>query len=155
MALTTLSARTSKRLAALRVAHADAARAAAVLEQLGDLEPVGAHRAEALGLGEHGQHEAAVVGLAVVEQVAGRRRAAGQRGQQLDDLVAGDHAVALGLQSLDRRLAPAAPAAAQPSTAITSYMFRPTPDQAVGPRAVEGGHDEAAAAGRGAARARP
>ena len=90
-------------LAAERVAHADAARAPAVVEQVGDLHAVGAHRAEALGLGQDGEHQAAVVGLAVVEEIARGRRAAGQRGQPLDDLVAADHAMALGLPVAQRR----------------------------------------------------
>ena len=60
-------------LAALGVAQARADRAAAVLEQLDGLEPVREDRPEALGLGQHGQHEPDVVGLAVVEQVAARR----------------------------------------------------------------------------------
>ena len=58
------------------LAHAHARRAAGlVAHELGHLDAVGADRAEALGLGEDGQHEPRVVGLAVVEEVAGRRRA--------------------------------------------------------------------------------
>ena len=49
--------------------------ATVALHQPADLEPVGAHGAEALGLAQHGEHEPGVVGLAVVEQVAGRRLA--------------------------------------------------------------------------------
>jgi hypothetical protein len=60
-------------LAGERVADLDAARAPAVVDQVGDLQAVRAHRAEALGLGQHGEHETAVVGLAVVEEVAGGR----------------------------------------------------------------------------------
>ena len=96
VALTTLSARTTNSLAARGVAHADAAGAPALLDQLGDLAAVGADRAEALGLAQHGQHQPGVVGLAVVEEVARRRLARGERRQQLDDLVAGDDAVAVG-----------------------------------------------------------
>ncbi len=70
-------------VAALDVAQARADRAPAVLEQLDRLEPVRDDRAEALGLGQHGQHEPGVVGLAVVEEVAAGRRAVGERGQQL------------------------------------------------------------------------
>ena len=82
-----------------------AVRAPVALEQPGHVEAIGAHRAEALGLAEHGQHEAHVVGLAVVEQVAAGRLARGERGQQLEHLLAGDHAVALrapGLAALGR-----------------------------------------------------
>ena len=121
-------------LAAERVVHADAARAPAVVEQIGDLHAVRAHGAEALGLGQHREHEAAVVGLAVVEQVARCRRAAGQRRQPLDDLVAADHAVALGLPVAI--LAPA-PAAGHRVVEVEAHAHH-----AIGPRAVEGGHDE-------------
>ena len=58
---------------ALGVAHARADRAAALLQQRERLDAVDGHRAEALGLREHGQHEPHVVGLAVVEEVAAAR----------------------------------------------------------------------------------
>ena len=74
--------------AALGVQRPHAPRASVLLQQPGDPQPVGADRAEALGLAEHGQHEADVVGLAVVEQVAARRLARGERRQQLDHLLA-------------------------------------------------------------------
>jgi len=74
--------------AALGVARAHAPRAAVALEQPGDVHAVGADRAEAFGLAEHRQHEPHVVGLAVVEQVAARRLARGERGQQLEHLLA-------------------------------------------------------------------
>ena len=94
VALTTLVARTSSSspLSASRSTRAD--RAAALLQQADGLEPVGEDGAEALGLGQHGQDQPGVVGLAVVEEVAAGRRAVGQRGQQLEDLRPGDHAVA-------------------------------------------------------------
>ena len=66
------------------------------VEQPGDLGPVEADRAEALGLAEDRQHEADVVGLAVVEQVGLARVAIGERRDQLGDLLAGDRAVAVG-----------------------------------------------------------
>ena len=81
-------------LAALGIEHAHTGRAAVLHEQARDIHAVGAHRAEALGLAEHGQDEAHIVGLAVVEEVAAGGLACGQRGQQLRDLLAGDHAVA-------------------------------------------------------------
>ena len=120
-------------LAAERVAHADAARAPALVEQVGDLQAAGAHRAEALGLAQHGQHEPAVVGLAVVEEVARGGRAARQRRQALDDLVAADHAMALGLPVAVLAPAPAGHRVVE----VEAHA-----DHAVGPRAVEGGHDE-------------
>ena len=54
--------------------------AALALQQAGHVEAVGAHRTEPLRLPEHGQDEARVVGLAVVEQVAAGRLAGGERG---------------------------------------------------------------------------
>ena len=83
-------------VAALGVADAHAAGAAVLLDQLGHLAAVGADGAEALGLGEDRHHEPRVVGLAVVEQVAGGGLAPRQRRQQLDDLLAGDDPVAVG-----------------------------------------------------------
>ena len=65
------------------------------LKKPADLDAIGTDGAEALGLAEHREHEAHVVGLAVVEQVAARRLARGQRRQELCDLLAGDHAMAL------------------------------------------------------------
>ena len=133
VALTTLSARSSKR-SPLSASRTQTPRVRPPLvEQVGDLQAVGAHRAEALGLGQDGQHEAAVVGLAVVEEVARGRRAAGQRRQPLDDLVAADDAMALGL--------PVAVLAAAPA-GHRVVEVQAHADHAVGPRAVEGGHDE-------------
>ena len=101
-------------LAALDVERAHAVRASVALEQSGDVDAVGADRAEALGLAEHRQHEPHVVGLAVVEQVAAGRLARGERRQQLEHLLAGDHAVALGAPGLGcRRGSPAAPRSAR------------------------------------------
>ena len=147
VALTTLAARTSNASPALGVAHARAERAAALLEQPGRLDAVGGDRAEALGLGEHGQHEPHVVGLAVVEEVAAARararpaRAAARRPRRRRSRGGAPGssprpvavAVARGGARAARR---------SRSTAITSYMFSPSPTQAVGPRAVEGGHDQ-------------
>ena len=93
-------------VAALDVEHRDPAGAAVALEQPRDLEAVRADGPEALGLAEHREDEAHVVGLAVVEQVPARRLARGERGQQLDDLLAGDHAMARrapGLPTVRRR----------------------------------------------------
>ena len=134
-------------LAALGVAHVGAARAAVLLQQRGDLEPVGEHRAEALGLGEHGQHEPHVVGLAVVEQVAAGGLAGGERGQQLGDLGAVDHAVAGRapvLRAVEVAVAHAAAAqrrAPQPVDRHHVVHVQPEADQPVGPGALEGGHD--------------
>src|SRR3954447_6851660 len=69
-------------------------------------------RAEASGLLEHGEEEPHVVRLAVEEQVAGARLAAGQRGQVREDLLPGDDAMAVGAPVL---LLPApAPAGGRP-----------------------------------------
>ena len=136
-----------ERLARVGVADLGAARATALLEQPGDLEPVGEHRAEALGLAEHGQHEPHVVGLAVVEEVAAAGLAVGQRGQQLDDLVAADHAVARRAPVLLAVLVAVADAPAAERRAPQAVdrhhvvHVEPEAEQAVGPRAVEGGHD--------------
>ena len=124
-----------------------------------DVEAVGADRAEALGLAEHGQHEAHVVGLAVVEQVAAGRLARGERRQQLEHLLAGDHAVALrapGLAAVEaadasrscpgraRRVARFAAARAQPIAVDRHHVVevQPDPHQAVRARAVERRHDQ-------------
>ena len=65
-------------------ADADARRAPVLLHELGDLDPVGADGPEALGLGEDREHQPRVVGLAVVEEIAGGRRAARQGRHELD-----------------------------------------------------------------------
>ena len=97
-------------------------------------------RAEALRLGQHGQHEPRVVGLAVVEQVAAGGRAVGERGQQL----AAPRRPEItrwraGLQSASSRTAPAP---AQPVHGHHVVGVQPEADDAVQPRAVERGHDE-------------
>ena len=136
-----------ERLAALGVAHVGAAGEAVLLDQAGDLEPVGEHRAEALGLAEHGQHEPHVVGLAVVEQVAAGGLARRERGQQLAHLVAVDDAVARRAPVLLAVLVAVADAAAaerrapQPVDRHHVVHVQPEADQAVGPGALEGGHD--------------
>jgi hypothetical protein len=117
---------------------ADAARPAAVLDQLGHQQPVGADRAEALGLGQDGQHQARVVGLAVVEQVARRGLARRQRGQALDDLVGVDDPVAV--RRPVRRVPVAAPTA--PRHRHHVVQVEPHAHHAVGARAVEGGDDQ-------------
>ena len=104
VALTTFAARIGKRSPAVAVAHEHPRGAPVLLDELDDLQPVRAHGAEALGLAEHREHEADVVGLAVVEEVAGAGLAAGERGHQLDDLLAVDRPVAVGAPVvLDRR----------------------------------------------------
>jgi hypothetical protein len=77
------------------VAHKHAGGPAPLLHQAGDLEPVRAHRAEALGLSQHGHDQARVVGLAVVEQVPGGRLPGCQRRDQAHDLLTADRAVAV------------------------------------------------------------
>ena len=132
-------------LAGLPVLHPHAARDAVLLDELVHLDPVGAHRAEALGLLEHGQHEPGIVGLAVVEEIARGGLAIRQGGQQLDDLLAGDHAVALGVP-LGRAQLLHAPAAAAPGPPAGGghdvVHVQADADQQVGARAAEGGHHE-------------
>ncbi len=70
--------------------------AAAALDQALDLDRVGAHRAEALGLAQHREHQPRVVGLAVVEQVRRGGLARRQGGQHLQRLGGVHGAVALG-----------------------------------------------------------
>ena len=94
--------------AADHVAHEHARRAAVPLHQAGHVARVCDHRAEALRLGEDGEHEPGVVGLAVVEEVSGRRLATRERRQHLQHLVAVDGAVALGAPLL-ALVAPAPP----------------------------------------------
>jgi hypothetical protein len=132
-----------ERLAASRLAHAHAAGAPGLLQQVDDLEPVGADGPEALGLPQHGEHQAGVVGLAVVEEVAGGRLARGQRGELLADLVAPDDPVPiwapLGAGAVY------APAAAPAAAALHGHHVvevEADADEAVGPCAVEGGDDE-------------
>ena len=120
----------------LAAAHGVAHHRAAVGER-DRLDPVRRHRAEALGLGEHGEHEPHVVGLAVVEQVAAGGLAAGERGQELEHLRAVDDPVALR--------APVVLAAAPAPAPVDRHHVvgvQPDPEDAVGPRAVERGDDE-------------
>ena len=90
------------------VVHQHARRAAVALDQAGHVARVGDHGAEALGLGEHGEHEPDVVCLAVVEEVSGRRLAARKGRHHLQHLGAVDRAVARGTPLLVL-VAPAAP----------------------------------------------
>ena len=144
----TLAARTSQRLAADGVARAHTGGMPVLLEQLDDLHAVRADRPEALGLAEHGEHEAHVVGLAVVEEVAGARLAGAQRGQQLDDLLAGDDAMTLrtprgvGQRRLRARPSPAAPAQALAIDRHDVVQVEPDAHETVGSLAVEGRDDE-------------
>ncbi len=76
---------------AARAVDADDAGGQPVLvEQAGDLGAVDADRAVALGLAEDREHQADIIGLAVVEEVGLARVALGERRDQLGDLVAGD-----------------------------------------------------------------
>ena len=147
MALTTAPAAIGNVSPRLGVADLGAAGAAALLEQPGDLEAVGEHRAEALGLAEHGQHQPHVVGLAVVEEVAAAGLAVGERRQQLDHLVAPDHAVARRAPVLLAVLGAIADAPAAERRAAQALdrhhvvHVQPEAEQAVEARALEGGHD--------------
>ena len=81
VALTTIAARTSKR-SPVSVSVQATPPPSRFVQDLHHLGAVGEHRAEPLGLAEDRQHEADVVGLAVVEEVgrAGVKR--GERGNQ-------------------------------------------------------------------------
>ena len=95
VALTTLSAATSNRsplAASTQATPGGPARSSSRTDHLG---AVGEDGAEALGLAEHGQHEADVVGLAVVEEVGLAGVASGERRDQLGHLLAGDRAMAV------------------------------------------------------------
>ncbi len=105
----------------LPIQRPHALSATVAFEQADGRHAVGAHRPEALGLAEHGQHQAHVVGLAVVEEVAAGRLARGERGQQLQHLLAGDHAVALGAPA--RAPPPADPSPRRPRAGV---LARPT-----------------------------
>ena len=115
------------------------ADARAVAGQRDRLDAVDRHGAEALRLGEHGEHEPHVVGLAVVEQVAARRVARRERGDELGHLGAVDHAVA-------RRaplLAPVGTGVAAAAAARHHVVHvQAEADEPVGAGAVERGHDQ-------------
>ena len=127
---------------AVHAAHASRARA--VLHQADHLAAVRHHRAEPLGLAEDGQHEAGVVGLAVVEEIGGRRLARGERWQEALDLLALDHVVAVGAPLLERGRVAAAPQARQPHALGGHHVVHVQPHarQAVGAVALEGGYEE-------------
>ena len=95
VALTTLSARTSKRSPLSASVQTTPGGPGAVGDQLDHLGAVAEHRAEALRLSEHGEHQPGVVGLAVVEQVGLLGVARGQRRDQLGRLLTRDRAVAV------------------------------------------------------------
>src|SRR6185295_19525868 len=82
-------------LAALGVRADDAGGPAAVRDQLDHLGAVHEHGAEARRLAQHGEHQADVVGLAVVEQIRLLGVPRCQRRDQLRRLVAWDRAVAV------------------------------------------------------------
>ena len=122
------------------VLAAHTARPPVFVEQAPDLAAVGHHGAEALGLPQDGEHEPRVVGLAVVEEVGRARLARRDRRQQPLDLLAVDHAVAVGAPFLDRRRATAAAEARQPHAVGRHHVVHVQPDaqHAVGALAVEG-----------------
>jgi hypothetical protein len=124
--------------AALGVAHEYPGGAPGALDQPGDIAAVGAHGAEALGLAEHGEHQARVVGLAVVEEIRRGRLALGESRHQLDCLGAVHDAVALGAPIRLAVLPRAAVAAAAPRHHVVHVQ--PHAHQAVGALALEGGH---------------
>ena len=102
VALITLSASTSNRSPVSASTQATPDGAPVAVEQAGDLGAVDADGAVALGLAEDRQHEADVVGLAVVEQVRLARLARRERRDHLDDLVAVDRPMAVRAPSSPR-----------------------------------------------------
>ena len=133
------------------LAHPHAGGAAGpVADELEHFDAVRADRAEALGLGEHGEHEPRVVGLAVIEEIAGRRRARGERRHELEHLVAGDRAVALGapVRGIVRwrgRRAPAQAGSGGAPPALDGHdvvEVEPHPGAAIQPLALERRDDE-------------
>ena len=111
--------------------HTTPAALPALLDQLDDRRAVHAHRAEALRLAEHRQHQPRVVGLAVVEEVRGGRVARRERRDQLQHLVARRSCGGGRGSSTRRPRAPPRAAARRRARGlrsdITSYMFSPTP----------------------------
>ena len=83
-------------LARLSLDRGDPGGVAVDREHLGHVGAVEHHRAEALGLAEHGQDQAHVVGLAVVEEVGVFGVTGSQGRDQLQHLLAVDRAVAVG-----------------------------------------------------------
>jgi hypothetical protein len=127
--------------AAERVAAEHAGGAAVTLDQAGRLDGVRADRAVALGLAEDRQRQPDVVGLAVVEEVGGRRAARREGGQQSQRLVGVDGAVAVGAPRLLVGAAPAAAVLAAAQAAIGGHHVvhvQPDAHRAIGAAAVEG-----------------
>ena len=146
-------------LARLGLDEGDAGGAAVAVEHLGHLGAVQHHRAEALGLAEHRQDEAHVVGLAVVEEVGVVGVARLQRGHQLQHLVAVDRAVAVGrpVEVLVVLLGGAhlAAAAADPRRRHHVVHVEPDAESAVAALVAEGRGRGTASGRRGAAPAGP
>ncbi len=120
--------------AAGHVADQHARRPPVALHEAGDLAAVGHHRAEALRLPEHGQHQAHVVGLAVVEEVRGRGVAPRERREHPHRLGTVDGAVTRGAP-VGVLVAPAAPA-------HRVVHVEPHAQQPVGALAPEAGDEE-------------
>ena len=141
VALTTFAARTSSSPPPDRVAHHARRRRV----ERDRLDPVRRHRAEALGLGEHGEHEPHVVGLAVVEQVAARRaraRRARAAARHLARRRSSGGAPGSSPRARRRVARAPAPRAADPVDRHHVVHVQPDPEQPVGPRAVERGDDQ-------------
>ena len=148
VALTTLSAATTNSAPLSPSRTLTPAVRSSSFGELDHLEAVRADRAEPLGLREHRQHEARVVGLAVVEQVSTGRLTRRERRQQRDDLLAGDHAMTLGapvgvaVGAVLRRCPPRAAPAPQPRRRHHVVHVEPDPDEQVRPRPLERRHHE-------------
>ena len=165
VALITLSASTSNRSPVSASTQATPAARPSSVEQAGDLGAVEADGAEALGLAEDRQHQAHVVGLAVVEEVGLARVAVGERRDQLDHLLAGDRAVAVGgpvvvaLRSARRARGATSRPGSSPSRRTCSARSRSSgcacPRRASGPGTASGRRGAARAGPSAGARAAP
>ncbi len=129
--------------------------------------PLQTHRAEALRLAEHGEHQPGVVGLAVVEQIGLLGVARGQRRDQLGGLLPRDRAVAVrrpvSPPGCSTRRAPRgalarlalAPALADAGRRHHVVHVQPDPDPPVAAFLAQGRDEERESDRRDAARARP
>ena len=132
-------------LATHAIARDHPGRPAPLERELLDGETVCADRAEALGLPEHGQDEADVVGLTVIEQVAGTRLARRERRQEIADLAAVDDAMARGapaLLGLCHRAPAAAARALAPAPGHHVVEVQPHADESIRARTAEGRDDD-------------
>ena len=119
-------------VAAHAVAHEHSRGAPVPLDQPGRLTAVREHRPEALGLPEHGEDQAHVVRLAVVEEVEELGSRPSSAGTSSSVSAPSMVRCRFGLHSSSSR---------PRRRDIASYMLRPTPQLAIEPLAAEAGHE--------------